>query len=856
MKKIHKIMVLMSLLAGGLLTSCNDENPWKGSDTEGGIALELASDGRVMRHSTRSDDTMCPIVPDPSAFKIKLTNADGSYSKNWDAPEHFNNETGFPIGDYTLEATHGDISVEGFELPHYYGNCDVHVSPGTTAPVRITAALANSMVSVRYTDAFTSNFSNYSSAVQTPGHDWVMFAKGETRPAFIDPTGSENTKFSVTLTNKDGKTVTIEPANFQVLPRRHYIITVNAVGNTSTGTLALDIEFEEEVVAETVNVPLGDELFSSPEPEITPKGFTENVPLSLIEYEGIEANPQFDITSFAGFQEVTLNFISNNGYAPMFGNSVQLVGADALTQTQLAGEGVNVYGLYKNTDKMAVVNVKDLASKLPAGEYTVQLQAKDAMTRLSEPKSVSFTVDPVIFEVSSSINPDYKAKVLAVDVATNSSKLKDIIKFKAPDEQNRMVEATVKSVTSINVPDGSSASEAYRFELNVAPVSSSNIDVEAEYGKLMRNLQVEVNAPEYELTVDAFANFAVIKVDADIPELKNDLMTNLRIYNGNVQVSPSNISRDAEKGYIIISGLTPSTDYDSMKGVLLAFDHPIDSFTTEADNNVENGDFSIQGTHYYFTRIESGGNFGLPNYQNHTTINRYDPQGWSSLNPFTCYENSTTKNTWFMVPSTFMDKGAVTIRTVGYHHNGVKPAHDRSEIYNGNAPTELNISAGELFLGSYSYNGTESRTDGISFSSRPMSMSFDYHYTPMSGEKASVNIQVMAADNSVIASRQILLSQNETMENMKVDLPSYIFGKKGTKLYISFRSVSEGTTPQIRIPSGQELHEPGHTGWNSNIPENEYHALATGSVLIIDNVHLGYDRNETVISAPRRTNKR
>ena len=125
MKNYQKGLLLLALVPGLGLAGCSDESPWSGSDDMGGIALNLESDGRLMRHGTRADDTQCPIVPDANAFGIKLTKSDNTYSKTWSSLEGFNKESEFPIGDYTIEAAYGDVTEQGFERPGS-GGCGRH----------------------------------------------------------------------------------------------------------------------------------------------------------------------------------------------------------------------------------------------------------------------------------------------------------------------------------------------------------------------------------------------------------------------------------------------------------------------------------------------------------------------------------------------------------------------------------------------------------------------------------------------------------------------------------------------------------------------------------------------------------
>lgn len=78
-----------------------------------------------------------------------------------------------------------------------------------------------------------------------------------------------------------------------------------------------------------------------------------------------------------------------------------------------------------------------------------------------------------------------------------------------------------------------------------------------------------------------------------------------------------------------------------------------------------------------------------------------------------------------------------------------------------------------------------------------------------------------------------------------MSFPKYAFGKKGAKLYISFRSTKEGVTPAINIPSGGALNEDQSLG-NKTISANNYKAFAKGSELTVDNVKVSYDGVPTI----------
>lgn len=866
MKNFSKGLLLFAVAASSGFVSCSDESPWKGSGSEGGINLNFSSDSRVIRQ-TRADDTVSPVVPDGNQFAVNLTKSDGSYSKDWNSVEAFNRETSFPIGEYSLSASFGDIDSEGFTNPYYKGKTDVHVSPGAVTDATVVATLANAMVSVRYTDEFKSNFAAYSTSVQTEGHQWVVFAQDEERPAYIAPS---EVKLDLKLTNDAGKVVNIQPASFTALARHHYVVTIGVKADSATGDVVLDIQFDDDVVAETVAVSLGDELFNAPAPSVKTKGFESGKSLNAYEYAAFSGDAQFDVFAFGGLKSANINIISDNGYTPAFGRSAQLVNADALLQAQLASEGLDCAGFFRNVDKMGVVKLGGFISRLPAGSYTVELQVVDAMTRASEPVALSVSVTPVELEVESNVAPEFLGKDLSIDVATNCADIRDAVSFKVPNANNQLVDAVIKSVTAVGSPSGkvtrSSLPYVYRYELEVSAITRTTLNIETILGKRTVRTAVTVRDPEFTVTPDAFARKVVLKIEADSDEAVKYISDNVQLYNGEAPVPTASIAH-ADGGFVTVSGLTPATVYSDFNVRLGEYRQAVPQFTTEADTQLPNNTFATLGQQYKFDKIQCGGLWYVAGsswfeYTNYANINRYVPQSWASLNDLTCYSGSSPLNTWFVVPSTFVENGEVTIRTVGYSHNGSVPSKTSGKYYCQNSPSEssLDKTAGELFLGSYTYNGSATRSEGIAFASRPSSLTFNYKYAPLNNEKGVVEIKVFAADGAVIAEKQELLPAASMVTPYTVTLPSYVFGKQGTKIYVNFKS-SNVSNPAITVPGGSSLDEGvkysvgRKENWvgNDNNLSNTYKTFAKGSELVVSNVRLGYG-DAANIRAPRKSN--
>lgn len=861
MSKITKGLMASAIALTLGLGSCSDDSPWRGSSEEGGISLDLSTDGRVVR-STRADDSQSPVVPQTSAFGVKLEKSDGSFSKSWNSIDAFNREQSFAIGDYSLTAFYGDIDVEGFTAPYYKGTADVHVSPGAETQALVVATLANAMVSVRYTDEFIDNFPQYSAAVQTEGHDWVVFAQTETRPAYVAPS---EVKLNLTLTNDAGDKVTIQPASFTAAARHHYIVTIGVTGNAVSGNLALDVQFEEDVVAETVAVSLGDELFNAPAPTIEGKGFTAGSEVKRVEYASMKDNMQFDVFAFGGIHSAVLTVVSSD-YTPAFGGSVELVNASPLTQQQLASEGIDASGFYRNVDKMGVVNVTRFLQGLPAGKYAVELQVVDKMTRTSEPLALSAEVSEMKMEFLSPEKVGFMAEEVAVELASNCADIKENVVFTAPNASNQMKEVAVKSVSQITSSDAS-LPYAYKYVLAIDPQVRAGLDVKASFGKRTATTVVPMEMPECTVTTDAFARKVMLKMDIIPASLASDFIDHLVFYNGASQIPTSNVNYDATTGIVTIAGLSPKTTYSSIYANCVNYKQTIPAFTTEPETPIVNGDFSSIAETLNISPINVGGKFNVKvgiisaDYQITSSILYSTPTGWANVNANTCWNGSSNKNSWYLVPSTYSQNGATVLRSVGYNHAG--PALSTSggqmntNYYCETVPASSNLEkcAGELFLGSYAFTGSESRVDGIAWTTRPSSLTFDYTYAPVNNEQAEAYVSVLDASGAVIASGVKYLSAASAVTSVSVPLSGYAFGKKAAKIQVGFRSTKAGVTPAVNIPTGDSLSEGiANIRGNLNIPANTYHALATGSVLTIDNVALGYSGSQSVAASKPRTN--
>lgn len=848
--KICNQAILLAVVALGL-GACSVETPWSSSEGEGGISLKLSVSADV-KDAIPVLRSGAPVleVPDIANFGVSLTNLSTTEVQSYPTLADFQAVQSFREATYTLAAFYGNANDEGFEKPYFYGETEVNVIEGKNAEAEVTATLANSMVSVDYTDGFKAYFPAYEVTIHSEGHDYITFEETESRPAFVVP---GEIAIAVNVTNPSGKSVTIQPASFAAEAKHHYHITFDV--NTGTaGQAQLQVVFDDSVEEEDVTIDLTDELFTSPGPEITTSGFADGGTIEVLSGNAVQGDPlKFDIVAHGGISSAVLT-ISGEGFTPSFGNEIDLANATAEQQKAVENLGIKVLGLYKNPGDMAYVDVTGLPQHLPEGIFEVALMVKDNFTRASAPAKLNISTKPV------NISAAPGAIVYGVNEATlyityNGSDPEKNFSFTALDENGHQKPAAIKSVKE-STRTRNFEDKEYIFTIELPDTEQRIVTVEVLFnGENRASLDIPVTVPQYSIEADAFAKYAKLKVNPENASELAAIVNSLRLYlNGN-RVAESNVSRNNESGIIIITGLNPATSYTFGAGLQGKAAEKTVETSTEATTDVPNGDFSQ--THETIKRddVEISGKYSFTvGYQAHVTMQRSEATGWSSINAKTCwFECPGAKNTWFQVPSTFAENGVVVLRNVAYDHNGVKPADMTTGIgqthwYNTNVPTFTTAAAGEVFLGSYSFDGSEHREDGISFASRPTSISFEYTYVPEGADKGDALISLVDDANNIIASASMELTSNSSMKSCTLPLSSYKFGAKASKLIVRFASSNSNSVLNfIHIPSGSELDEGHHSipinygnTADQNRGVNDYHALATGSVLTIDNVKLNY----------------
>ena len=177
MKHLKTIFGVLALIAA---VSCTK------SQTEGNgrVAFAVSSNDVVadMTKSNVSDYTALPAAGD-----FTITILDESSSQFWSGKiSEWDSSTPLPAGNYTVNASYGDIEDEGFDKPYFTGTQTFAVKGGESSSVSVPVALGNTIIKISCSEYFKKYYSDYTFKLTRGTVEIATFVKDETKGAFID----------------------------------------------------------------------------------------------------------------------------------------------------------------------------------------------------------------------------------------------------------------------------------------------------------------------------------------------------------------------------------------------------------------------------------------------------------------------------------------------------------------------------------------------------------------------------------------------------------------------------------------------------------------------------------------------
>lgn len=804
-------LMLLALVALGLSACRSDERTPSGG---GYLAVRVAADNEVVSAASRAEGDG---IPDVGDFSLSITKENGELVSKWDKFSDYDAEaTVVPVGTYTVSASYGDATTEGFDGLSYAGSTTANVAEGETTDVTIDCTINKARVSISYTDAFKSYFTSYSAYVSSSRGNKIDYTADETRAAYFTP-GNLDVYLNVTRPGVSGS-VALKVKTLAAEVKHEYRLTMDVDAGTST----LNIIFNDDPEStQNVEFNISDAALNAPAPTIVAHGFTSDEAMEVVEGGSVEGTLQAYLNAPSGLAGCELVTSSAALKAQGWPEKVDLMALSAEDQQKLTELGLVMKGLGSTHDKIATVEFQNVVPYLYCTgdgneEHSFKLTVTDVYGKTTEtPLVLNVTSRNNGFAVTLPESVPYGSNTMSftMNLEGDASKVKfyyyNLGAFQPFDAENISIssEGTTHTVT-LTFPDPLIDTE-------------SDVQFKAEYGSKTIEKTFKVEDPALTLSLkngdaDVWAKHVNFQVSSNTDDGWVASADNVIIQYMDNKVWKNVSFTYSTTGYEV-TGLSSGQSYTFR--VIGKDDQTKTSafvdITTESELSVPNAE--MEDWH---------ANPQNKNWEMWYVCNSGENPVWNTMNQLTTSDGGNYR----------YNANSGTIRTDG--KNGGYAARIRAVGW-GRNNAALGLAnakygtVGELYLGYYDSEAKKAVYDGIEFTSRPKSLSFDYKYTPGKGGDqyyAEIVILNKQGDVATEIGRGLLRKGNSVQEwsSTSVDIVYTEEGKKlkATNMYIVFKSGDKSDNSSFNtVPSF------------GNLSKGEY----VGSEFFVDNIVLNYE---------------
>lgn len=827
MKKVY--YGLLSLLCAGLVSCAKDEAQ---SSLKGRIDVRVNTDQSLSDEVSRAAGEVTE--PDLKDFALTIVSVDGEVSNSWDSFEKF--EPVFvEVGTYTVTASYGEAESEGFDALSYLGSTNVEVRKDETVEAAVTCTINKAKVSVSYTDDFKKYFSSYSAYVSSSKGNKVTYAADETRGAYFVP-GDLGLFLEVTRQGISQK-ITLNPKNFTAEVKHEYRLTMDVDASTAS----LKIVFNDNPASEqNVSINISDEALNAAPPVFTPYGFKSGETLEVLEGETVSSEKlEAYLNAPSGLSKCELTTVSEALKAQGWPEKVDLMKLTEEQSQKLTELGLSTRGLGANHDKIALINFRNVLSHLYCvtdgdDTHVFTLKATDALTKVSD-LVLNVTTRNNGFAITLPESVPYGSTTMTADLTLegNPALVKFFYFYLGVDQEFRSENINIQPETEEN-------KYKVTFTYPEPLVDTENVvKFKAQCGAKTFESTFKVEDPELTLSLkngdaDVWAKHADFQIVASAKSRVSRTVSTSTIElqyeeSENVWKKWDNVIFDGTNGFTV-NGLTSGTSYKFR--AVYCQDVYSNEFTIKTEYELSVPNSGMEDWHY--TQPS-----GVEHWEVWYACREGEQPVWSTMNQLTTSEGGTTTfngfnygkfnayrynaNSGTLMTTEGKNGNAAQIRAVGW---------GQGNQANGSANAKY-ATVGELYIGYYDSETKTAVYDGIEFTSRPKSLTFDYKYTPGKGGDqyyAEIVILNRQADTVTEIGRGLSRNGNSVGEwtSVTVDIKYTETGKKlkATHMYIVFKSGDNAGNDYFNtVPN------------LGNLSDGQY----VGSEFFVDNIVLNYE---------------
>ena len=293
-------------------------------------------------------------------------------------------------GWYTVTATSGNDSAAAWGSPYYSGSQRILVKPERTNTVNITCTLANTMVTVEFTDPIPELFQDYRVTIENDNGEALTFAKSNgtvDNTGYFQPTGTLT--YTLIMVNADGLTYSNGPNVITgVQANQHYHFKFSMADESAqTGGFTLTIIVDETTVYNEYQLKMNFDANGKP---ITSTDFPVTNVITVI--EGSTESHKATFLAERGIASLVIHHADAGLLEFGLPQWTDLVTTQIISSVTNLGIACNVVD-WGSTE--AEIDFTNFISRLPIGDYTFTTTVIDTENAYNEVNYNLSVISPI-----------------------------------------------------------------------------------------------------------------------------------------------------------------------------------------------------------------------------------------------------------------------------------------------------------------------------------------------------------------------------------------------------------------------------------------------------------------------------